>query len=437
MGVWLGQHALLRTMAAIFTLLALSIAIWFYFSMPRTLRVAVGPAHSEQVRFVQNIARAMIDTRKPFRLDVRIDNGSVEASHALDRRQVDLAVVRSDDPSSVEGRSIAVLQKRSVIVASRRDSGIASLVDLRGRNAAVISGDSDSNLPLIARILAHYEIAPEDAGLREMRPEEITAAMADGKLDAFILVIDPAARLPRRLLTDIMERLKIPLKFSGMPAAEALAFRFKDLISTEIPAGIFGGSPPRPEAALDTVAITYELIASERLSETSASALTRTLLELRTRLRRDQDNSFGIETPPVDVQRRFLPHDGTAALAKDEAQTFLETYSDHIWLALFTLSLLGSSVTGFLGWSSERGRECETRTFSTLLPKLTEQLADAQTAAEVDQVQQEFDALVLQIVAEHNRASPDAPDKPDPTAWITLFARLIERRRAGLQTLAV
>jgi hypothetical protein len=261
--------------------------------------------------------------------------------------------------------------------------------------------------------------------------------MGEGKLDAFILVIDPAGRYPRRLLTDIMERLKIPLVFNGMPAAEALAFRFKDLISTEIPAGVFGGTPPRPEATIDTVAITYELVATERLSDSNATALTKTLLELRTRLRRDPDNSLSIETPPVDEQRRFLPHDGTVALVNDEAKTFLETYSDHIWLALFALSLLGSSITGFLGWSSGRSRPSDTQSFSTLLPKLTEKLATATTPSEVDAVQQEFDALVLKICTENNQNAADGQEKPDPTAWVTLFARLIDSRRAGLQAQTV
>jgi TRAP-type uncharacterized transport system substrate-binding protein len=431
------RHVFLRSMAAVFTLLAVSIAIWLYFSMPRTLRVAVGPANSEQVRFMHNVARAMIDTRQPFRLDLRINNGTIDSSHALDRRQADVAILRSDDPTSSEARSIAVLQKRSIIIVSRKDSNISSLADLHGRSAAVIAGDSDSNLPLIERILSHYEIVPEDTGVREMRPADVATAMGEGKLDAFILVIDPAARYPRRLLTDIMERLKIPLVFNGMPAAEALAFRFKDLISTEIPAGIFGGTPPRPEAAINTVAITYELVATERLSDSNATALTKTMLELRTRLRRDQDNSFNIETPPVDEQRRFLPHDGTVALVNDEAKTFLETYSDHIWLALFALSLLGSSITGFLGWSSGRVRPSDTQSFSTLLPKLTEKLATATTPSEIDAVQQEFDALVLQICTENSQAPADGQDKPDPTAWVTLFARLIESRRAGLQAQTV
>jgi TRAP-type uncharacterized transport system substrate-binding protein len=429
------QHVFLRSMAAVFTLLAVSIAIWLYFSMPRTLRVAVGPANSEQVRFMHNVARAMADTRQPFRLDLRVNNGSVDSSQALDHRKADIAILRSDDPTSTEARSIAILQKRSIIIVSRKDSNISSLADLHGRSAAVIAGDSDSNLPLIERILAHYEIVPEDAGLREMRAADVAAAMGEGKLDAFILVIDPAGRYPRRLLTDIMERMKIPLVFNGMPAAEALAFRFKDLISTEIPAGVFGGTPPRPEAVIDTVAITYELVATERLSDSDATALTRTLLELRTRLRRDPDNSLGIETPPVDVQRRFLPHDGTVALVNDEAKTFLETYSDHIWLALFALSLLGSSVTGFLGWSSSRPRASETQSFSTLLPKLTEKLAAATTPSEIDAVQQEFDALVLKICAENSRGAEDGDDKPDPTAWVTLFDRLVESRRARLQAI--
>ncbi|MBN9081939.1 MAG: ABC transporter substrate-binding protein [Rhizobiales bacterium] len=425
------KRVLLRLLAAIFTILALGIAIGLYLSMPTTLRIAVGPEGTEQARFVHAVQRAMIDTRQPFRLDIRPVLNSAEASKLLDKKTVDLAVARSDDPTSNEGRSVAVLQKRSIIVVGRKDSGIESVTDLRGRNVALL-GESDSNLPLIERIFAHYEIQPDEVKLKEMRPADVANAMADGQLDAFILVIDPNARMPRRVLAEITEKLKIPLIFMGMPASEALAFRFRDLITTDIPAGVFGGTPPRPEAAINTVAISYELISTERMSDTTATALTKSLLELRTRLRRDQEISFGIETPPVDEPRRFLPHDGTAALVNDDAETFLEKYSDAIWLSLFGLSLLGSSVTGFMGWASGRRREDEV-SFQALLPQLTEKLAAASSLDDVDEVQREFDALVVTTLMDTGKRSGSGADAPDPTPWITLFNRLIASRRAALE----
>lgn len=429
------KRVILRLLAGAFTVLAVAIAAGLYLSMPTTLRIAVGPEGTEQARFVHAVQRAMIDTRQPFRLDVRTVKDSTEASKLLDKRGVDLAVARSDDPTSNEGRSIAVLQKRSIIVVVRKDSGITGVTDLQGRTVALI-GEADTNLPLVERIFAHYEIEPDAVKLKEMHPAEVAAAMADGMLDAFILVIDPNARMPRRVLAEITEKLKIPLAFTGMPASEALAFRFRDLITTEIPAGVFGGTPPRPEAAINTVAISYELIATERMSDTVATALTKSLLDLRTRLRRDQEISFNIETPPVDEPRRFLPHDGTAAVVNDDAETFLEKYSDAIWLTLFGVSLLGSSVTGFMGWAAGRKRE-EEPSFQALLPQLTERLAAAHSLEAVDEVQREFDALVVATLMDTSKHTANGSEAPDPTPWITLFNRLIASRRAGLEAHAV
>jgi len=425
------KRVLLRLLAAIFTILALGIAIGLYLSMPTTLRIAVGPEGTEQARFVHAVQRAMIDTRQPFRLDIRPVLNSAEASKLLDKKTVDLAVARSDDPTSNEGRSVAVLQKRSIIVVGRKDSGIESVTDLRGRNVALL-GESDSNLPLIERIFAHYEIQPDEVKLKEMRPADVANAMADGQLDAFILVIDPNARMPRRVLAEITEKLKIPLIFMGMPASEALAFRFRDLITTDIPAGVFGGTPPRPEAAINTVAISYELISTERMSDTTATALTKSLLELRTRLRRDQEISFGIETPPVDEPRRFLPHDGTAALVNDDAETFLEKYSDAIWLSLFGLSLLGSSVTGFMGWASGR-RGGGGGPLRAPLPHWPENRGGASSFEEVDEGRREFDALVVPPLMDPGKRPGSVAAAPDPTPGIPLFNRLIASRRAALE----
>jgi hypothetical protein len=194
---------------------------------------------------------------------------------------------------------------------------------------------------------------------------------------------------------------------------------------------VFSGSPPQPPNNIDTVAITHEIVAGSDMKDSLATDLTRTLIEASTRIRRVEDNAFNIEAPPVDRPRRFPVHAGTAAYVNDDAHGFLETYSEYIWLALFGLSILGSSITGFLGWAGLR-REPESVGFTHLMPELLEKLDLASTLDEIDEVEHEFDVLVKTLIRDYARGAIDSTVDGDPEPMIRMFERLVDKRRARL-----
>lgn len=421
----------LRRLALIFGAMSLIMMIWFIVAMPTTLAVAVGPPGSIQASLVESIRRAMKDTRQPFRIRLVHVSGSVEASRALDAGKVDLAIARSDDPTSTEARSIVVVHKRAIVVVAPKDAGITSFTDLRGRKTGIVRGETDSNVAIIERLMEHYDFSPEDIQLEELSSDTVGEALGSGKIDAFVLLANPTAAVARRILSEIAGVRKIPVVIHGLPAAEALARRFRELHTYKIPEGIYGGTPPRPDADIETVGISYELVASNRLSEIRGASLTKSLMELRTRLRRDLQSSLFIETPPVEEQRRFLPHAGAAAVVKDEAKTLLETYSDELWLALFAFSLLGSSVTGFFSWAGLQKAASDT-SVSTRMRQIAGNLERASCVDDIDSVQGDFDDLVLTIMRDYGLKRISLDGEPDPAAWIGTFGGLIERRRTLL-----
>jgi len=432
-GPGLRQQLVLRWVAAILGMAAVGLLIWLVSNQPRTLKIAVGPDGSQQMIFMRSLARAMIETRQPFRLKIVPRSDSISAAKALDAGEVQLALVRSDDTTSVEARSVVVVQKRHVLVVARADSGYTDISSLMGRPVGVVRGGSDDNRMLVRRILQHYAVGEDSEAdgidLRELSFSQAGAALTSGQVEALVFVAWPGQRI-RRLIAEIVEREKIPLVFTGVPAPDALAFRYRDLEASELPPGVLGGSPPRPVAALATVAITYEIAAGETTPESTITGLAAALLEARTRLRRVDDNAFAVETPPVDEQRRYMPHAGVVALVNDEAQTFLETYSDYIWLGLFGLSILGSSITGFLAWAGLREAP-PGKSLGLRLAGLVERLDSARTLAQVDAVEAEFEGLVKTMIVDYGNGGLDMRED-DPSPWITLFTRLVDKKRAAL-----
>lgn len=230
------------------------------------------------------------------------------------------------------------------------------------------------------------------------------------------------------MLADITGTHQIEIAITGAPAHEALAVRFQELHTSEVPEGVFGGTPSRPEEDVETVAISYEIVAGARMSEQTATALTKSLMEMRTRLRSAKDNTFAFETPPVDEQRRFLPHAGTAAFVNSEAKTWFEIYSDHIWLGLFSLGLIGSSVAGVMSWAGLK-QEAPAETLASQMRTLAGRLEVAGSVGEIDQIQGDFDDLVLAMMREYGLRNLTEEGMPDPSPWIATFAGLIGRRR--------
>jgi TRAP transporter TAXI family solute receptor len=428
---------LLRRLALVLAAISVAMLVWFVFAMPTTLTVAVGPSSSQQYRFVQSIVRALKDTRQAFRLRILTIEGSQAASRALDSGRADLAVVRSDDLTSIEARSLVVIQRRSVVIVSRKDGGINTFPDLKGKRVGLVASGGDTNQQVVDRLLEHHEMSRTDLVLSQVDTARATSAIASGTIDALILVSHPASGSARRIISELSGQRGIAVSMAGIAAPEALALRFREFEKSTVPAGVYGGSPQRPAEDLETVAVSYELVASSRLADGKATALTAALVEVRARLRQDnQRTSYDVETPPVDVARRFLPHAGTAAYVNDEdAKTFLDTYSDQIWLSLFLLSLIGSSVMGFLSWIWVN-RSPESRNLPGQLRALARRLDSATSLAEVDAVRSELDRFMLIIVTELGKRPLPSVDGAEPTAWCGLLDGLIDRRRAEISARA-
>src|ERR1700761_9292055 len=73
------------------------LAAGYYFAMrPVTLRIAVGPAGSDDLKVVQALTHAFVQNRAYVRLKPVQTDGAVSSAQALANGKVDLAVIRGD-----------------------------------------------------------------------------------------------------------------------------------------------------------------------------------------------------------------------------------------------------------------------------------------------------------------------------------------------------
>ena len=393
--LWRRLTVLLGAMSAV-------LAAYYLWAMPIRMTVAVGPIDSGQWRFMQATSKALRETRGSVRLRLVAVDDSAAAGSLLDASRVDLAVLRSDDPTSKDARSIVILHRRAVMLVSPKGKALKSVADLKGKRIAIMRGETDTNKTIVEHVLTHHNLNSSDVDLQELSSGAVRAGIADGQLDGFFLVGHPAGVVTRNTLVGLRGFDESEIHVEAIAPAEGLARQYLDFEAIELPAGIFAGAPPLPEEEATTIAITYELVASDTLSERHGAMLAKALSSIRTRLRRYEPGTFDIELPPLDKVRRYLPHDGAAAFVNDEVKSLLELYSEEIWLTLFAASIMGSSITGFLGWAGIGPARSPSAAAGLNLESITRRLQNAASVSELDLAQADLDDFLLDTLADRS-----------------------------------
>lgn len=230
------------------------------------------------------------------------------------------------------------------------DDGKSFLEQVGKMRGAILNRRGSNDLPIVRLALQHYGINGRSGSLPILNRKEAEAAFRARTIDFLIVFAHPSELAIRRLVRTSRGILGNDFTLLGPPGAKGLAYQLKNLENSSLPAGVFGGNPPLPASDLESVAVTYEMVATTHMGERRAANLTKTLTDLRTQLRGSDDGEFAIELPSTDEVRRYLPHPGSMAISNGEVKTILDAYSDIIWLALFGLGLAGSAISSLMTW---------------------------------------------------------------------------------------
>lgn len=460
-----------RWLLALCLVVILGWALWRYVARPTTLSVAVGPPGSERSIFLSSIAKSLAKSKRSLRLRITNVQTGAEAAGLLNDDKVHLAVVRSDNREISDARSFAILDRRAVILIARADakspakpavSGVAiavaegglpatrppgnpgdedeastqatgplSAARMLGKRIVVAADPLGSNRELIARMLAHSSLVQPAITLDEVVETEVAAAIAANRAEVAVLVVDPSSERARRLVAAIRAAFAGAIVVGGPPAPEALATIHRDVSLLDLAAGLLGGPQDLPAKKLTTVSITVELVADSDLDEATGAQLTKALLEVRGRMTADHGTTFEIEAPPLDTLRRFMPHAGVSAHVNDKSTSFLEKYSDQIWIGLFAVGLLGSSLAGWLGLR----RSPPADPLAVEIEALLADIARATTIGEIEALRKRMRTLagarLQRAIADHD----DATAATHPRHWFGVLDAIAQVRAAEIAAL--
>ena len=379
-----------------------ALAAGYYFAMrPVTLRIAVGPGNSEDLRVVQALAQALNNQQHgQVRLRPVSTDGASASSTLLAEGKADLAIIRGDLEVPKNAQAVATLRKNVAVLwvppavkvrGKKAAPKITKIAQLAGRRIGVV-GRTQANVNLLKVILQQYGVDPAKVEIIQFPANEAADAIRNQKADAYLAAGPVNSKITADAIAASTRDGGTP-KFLAIDSAEAIAQNHPAYEASEIPAGTFGGSPDKPEEEVKTISFSHHIVARKGVSESTIAAFTRQLFAIRQTLKSEFPLAAKIETPDTDKDATIPVHPGAAAFVDGEEKTFLDRYSDYIWWGLMALSAMGSAGAWFAGYLKKDERDGNSSQRERLLDMLTA-ARHSDSAEELDQMQSEADDIL-------------------------------------------
>lgn len=437
------SYALLILAAGIF-LFGVAAGSLYLILRPVTLRIAVGPAGSDDQKLVQALAQTFARDGSQIRLAPITTEGAVESIALFAAGKTDLAVARGDLNLPANAESVAILRKNVVVLwapsglaakGSKKlpASKVKSLDDLAGHRIGVI-GRTQANVTLLRVILTESGVNPDKVTVSQFATSQIAEMARDTGIDAYMAV----GPLDSKITADAIAAtatLRGEPKFLPIDVSETIAKKHPLYDAEEIPGSIFASSPARPEDKVDTVSVNHLIIAPRSLSDTAVGAFARQLFTVRQQLAREVPAAAKIEKPDTDKDAALPAHQGAAAYIDGNERTFLEKYTDYIWGAILVLSGLGSAGAWLRHYWKRDEREQYIGHRDNLL-ELISKARQAQTPEELAEMQSEADRVLREALECYDDGAIEEGDLSVIGLTLDQFHHAVADRRVILGTVA-
>jgi TRAP-type uncharacterized transport system substrate-binding protein len=410
------------------------LALVAYEVRPVSLRIAVGPAGSDDLRLVQTLAQGFARERGAVRLVPVITGGATPSIEVFRANKADLAVTRADLGLPADAQAVAVLRKNVVVLWAPASAGkgkkpVKAISDLAGRRVGVI-GRTPANIKLFDVILAESGVMPDKVHKEQFGTSDLAELARDPSLDAYLAV----GPLDSKITTDAIAataKARGELRFLPIDVSDAIAKKFPIYESEEIPGSIFSTSPPRPEDKVDTISINHLIVARQSLPEVAITQLTRQIFAARQQLARDNPLAAKIEAPDTDKAAAVPAHRGAAAFIDGTDRTFLERNSDYIWGLVLLVSGLGSAGAWFRSYLTRDERDASAKMRDRALV-LVGKARKAASLGELDQMQHEIDRILRETLECYDDGAIE--DLAPFSLVLDEFHHAVVDRRAALAT---
>ena len=383
---------------AALTLILTAATVWggrTWLRNSETLIFAVGDGNGLEARFAAKLAAVLKNNNSKLRLKIVPNTDSAKALAQFDRRQADLAVLRTDAKVPPRARALAILEHDVLLLISPGSKKIKSLAELKKKKIAVLA-DGDNSAAFVRNILEISDSA--DAASRvEMAPPNSTfdKLLASGGYGAVIAITHASTIVKDKRYEQYAKRGGFTL--NAVDEAKALARRNPGISEETLAKGMLSSAPPIPDDDLDTIGLQWILVAQSKMSTTTAGDLARTIYENKAELALEDGFASRIEPADTDKDAFIVAHQGAAEYINDDTKSFMDRYSDLLYLGAAALSIIGSIFAGIYTKVTRVAPE-KASELATAILDIGERMAHANSMDALDALQDELEAILRRAV---------------------------------------
>src|ERR1700736_702342 len=265
---------------AALTLILTVVTVWggrTWLRNSETLIFAVGDANSLDARFAAKLAAVLKNSSSRLRLKIVGNADSAKALAQFDRRQADLAVLRTDAKVPPRARALAILEHDVLLLISPGNKKIKSLADLKKKKIAVLA-DGDSAATFVRYVLEIAESSDAPSRVQTAPPNStLDKLFASGGFGAVIAIAHTSTILKDKRYEQYAKRGGFTV--NAIDESKALARRNPGFSEETLATGMLSSAPAIPDDDLDTVGLQWLLVAQSRMATTAAGDLARTIYE--------------------------------------------------------------------------------------------------------------------------------------------------------------
>jgi hypothetical protein len=302
------------------------------------------------------------------------------------------------------------------------------MAGLKRATVGVVAGDT--NQKIVGILTKSYDLERANVVFKNLAQNDVRRALEAKEVRAVLFVMplsDKYLSLVRGLFPQNARTapVLIPIENAGAIAEKEPAYE-----SFDIPKGTLRGSPPVPADDVTTLQVSFYLVGKKSLDNDMIAAFTQAL----TSARRDLVGEFPllsqVKAPDTDAGAYLPVHPGAAEFYNGSQQSFLDRWSNIIFLAPMALGALASIAAA--AWKFMRPVEHRSGKLALdLLYALGRRIRHAGTEKDLADIENEIDEVLRA-----QRAKADEDENTLDAATLNVAAHrlenLIHDRRAAL-----
>jgi TRAP-type uncharacterized transport system substrate-binding protein len=382
---------------SILTLVLTAATVWggrAWLRNSETLVFAVGEANGPEARFAAKLAALLKNNSSRLRLRIVPSGDNARALAQFDRKEANLAILRTDAKVPARARTLAILEHDLVLVLSPGGKKIKSFAELRKKKIAVLAA-GESSVTFVRNALELSD-SPDAASRVQMAPPNTSFDRLFASGFGAVVAIEHTSKIMKDKTWEQYAKHG-GFTLNAIDSAKALARKYPSISEETVATGTLSSSPPVPDDDVDTIGLQWLLVAQSTLSTTTAGDLARIVYENKAGLALDDGFASTIEPADTDKDAFIVAHQGAAEYINDDTKSFMDRYSDVMYLGAAALSVIGSIFAGIYTKITRVAPEKASQ-LATAILDIGERIDHAKTVEALDALQDELEAILRRAV---------------------------------------